>query len=158
MDFSNPYNLGLAMFEDLRRLAENPNDKEYGILSSYEGENWVDIVKDIAYNNVDSNFIRLYLTDNVIRNMKFSHWNIDKDQSEISCVATHGEHYSDDIRSYLSKQYESEYRRPEIFIKNVNLEENEIDLEIENLEGRAISTENYEKLKSILQMYFFDVY
>lgn len=70
----NPYALGFNIFQDIRRMCENPTDEDREWFPDIAGNpNWVEVVKFAAFNFKDESFIQQYLSPKVIRDMGLMH-------------------------------------------------------------------------------------
>lgn len=117
----NPYALGFAMFDDIRRICTDPTaeDKEY--FPFMIGKDWLDVCLDAVVNYRDESFVSQFLSPNLIRKWKLFEItdNVDDDFYLISNIQNSSGYNS--IRHTLSKQYSVTSRIPDIQIIDSNL-------------------------------------
>jgi spore cortex formation protein SpoVR/YcgB (stage V sporulation) len=114
----NPYCLGFAMFKDIRRICENPDERDKELMGHLIGKDWVDAVKDAAYNYNDSSFINQFLSPKVIDDLKLLYLTDDTDDMHYDITGTSAESSYKDIRKALSNQYDLQLRLPQLHIGN----------------------------------------
>ena len=117
----NPYTIGFNLFQDIKRVAENPTEEDKIWLPSVQGNDWYNAVDFAMRNFKDESFIAQYLSPSLIRELKlFSICNDDKEE-DLLVTAIHDEAGYQKIRDSLSKQYDLSYIEPNIQIYNVNI-------------------------------------
>ena len=117
----NPYALGFAMFRDLRRMCEEPDDEDKTWFPDIAGKNWLDTLHYAMQNFKDESFISQYLSPKIIRDFKLFNLQ-DKEQNpmlEISAI--HNEQGYLLIREHLAAQYNLSMLEPNIQIVNVDV-------------------------------------
>ncbi len=72
LDFNsiNPYYLGYKIFEEIKRVCENPTDLDYKETPRLAGKNWIEEINYAIKNFRDDSFILQYLTPNLIRKLR----------------------------------------------------------------------------------------
>jgi spore cortex formation protein SpoVR/YcgB (stage V sporulation) len=101
---------------DIERICTNPTAEDREWFPHLIGQNSWEVIKDAVENFQDSSFILQFLSPAVIRKWRLI---TVSDQSDHYLVERiHNERGYREIRSWLSKQYES--RVPEIFVKPIN--------------------------------------
>ena len=117
----NPYALGFAIYQDIKRMSENPTEEDCEYFPNLVNK---DFRKNIIYameNYNDSNFIYQYLSPKVIRDFKlFSVSNQEKnDYLEVTSVSN--KKSFEKIRDVLSEQYDINNQTPKIEIINIDI-------------------------------------
>ena len=117
----NPYALGFAMFQDLRRICENPTEEDRAWFPDYAGSNWLDTLHYAMENFKDESFISQFLSPKVMRDFHLFAIE-DNDQKEfIEVAAIHNEEGYRKLRHKLSAQYNLGEHEPNIQVYNVDL-------------------------------------
>ncbi|MGF1544518.1 MAG: SpoVR family protein [Parvularculaceae bacterium] len=109
----NPYALGFAMMEDIRRMSETPTaeDKEWFPQIAGRGD-WRDVLKDAWENFRDESFILQHLSPAVMRQFRLFALRDDADDSHIDVEAIHDESGFRRVRETLSRMYDVGMREP----------------------------------------------
>lgn len=112
----NPYALGFAMFSDIKRICQEPNDEDRTWFPDIAGSDWLETLHFAMRNFKDESFIQQFLSPKVIRDLKLF-CVIDNDQEEMLRVgAIHDERGYQRVREALSTQYALSVREPNIQI------------------------------------------
>jgi stage V sporulation protein R len=117
----NPYAFGSDILHDIERICTTPTKEDEEWFPELIGKNWIDEVKNAAYNYRDESFIQQFLSPTLMRKWKLFQVH-DKSYSsfyEVSYI--HNEDGFQEIRKSLAKQNSLGYREPEILVANVNL-------------------------------------
>ena len=117
----NPYTLGFAMFQDIRRVCENPTDEDKRFFPEHAGEDWLDTVHHAMANYKDESFILQYLSPKVIRDLKLFSILDDDSESTIAVTAIHDDDGYRLIREQLADQYNISKQEPDIQVWEVSL-------------------------------------
>lgn len=118
----NPYYLGYHMFQDIRRIAENPTKEDKQFAPELAGTDWIKSLDSAMRNYKDESFIAQFLSPHLTRESRLFSL-VDDDQSaEILIDAIHNESGYDKIRSYLSNQYNLGSIDPDIQVFSVDIE------------------------------------
>lgn len=117
----NPYALGFAMFEDIRRICTTPTEEDKEYFPHLIGQNWLDVCLDAVQNYRDESFILQFLSPALIRKWRlFEVTNNEFDDFvEVSSIQNHRGY--DHIRQSLSRQYSIGHYQPDIQVVNANL-------------------------------------
>lgn len=117
----NPYALGFAMFQDLRRICENPTDEDRRWAPDIAGSDWHKTLDFAMRNFKDESFIQQFLSPKVIRDLKlFSVLDDDRD-SRIRVTAIHDDSGYRAIRELMAQQYNLSTLEPNIQVMHVDL-------------------------------------
>ncbi len=117
----NPYALGFAMMQDIRRICENPTEEDKEWFPDIAGSNWLDTLHHAMKNYRDESFILQFLSPKVIRDFHLFLVEDDDSVDTIGINAIHNKRGYQKIREHLAQQYNLGYREPDIQVYNVDL-------------------------------------
>jgi stage V sporulation protein R len=117
----NPYALGFAMFQDIRRMCENPTEEDKQWFPDIAGKDWLETVHFAMRNFKDESFISQYLSPKLMRDFKLFAVNDDDRHNYVEVDAIHNEEGYRAIREKLSSQYNLSNNEPNIQVWNVAL-------------------------------------
>ncbi|EOD77954.1 SpoVR family protein [Grimontia sp. AD028] len=120
----NPYALGFAMFQDIRRICEDPTEEDKYWFPEIAGSDWLETLHFAMQNFKDESFISQFLSPKVMRDMKFFAINDDDRQNFIEVTSIHNEEGYRQIRERLSAQYNLSNHEPNIQVFDVDLRGN----------------------------------
>lgn len=159
----NPYALGFAMFQDIKRICTDPTDedKEWFKHADWVGQgNWVDTVNWAAANFKDESFIRQFLSPKIMRD--FHLFNIvDDDEDDMMEVgAIHNTEGYKRIREALAEQYTLSNHEPNIQVYNVDIYgDRSLTLKHYMHNNKPLAeTDTFEVLKHLHTLWGFDIY
>ncbi len=118
----NPYALGFAMMEDIKRICENPSDEDRAWFPDFAGINdawgtlrhaWADFR--------DESFILQFLSPNVMRKLRLFHLHDQAEAEDMVVKAIHDERGYRDVRKTLAKSYDIGALEPDIQVVDVDL-------------------------------------
>lgn len=118
----NPYAIGYAMMEDIKRICLDPTDEDKAWLPEIAGKkDWKGAIKDAWANYRDESFIQQFLSPKVIRDFRlFSLSDYAKDQY-VTVSSIHNEQGYGDVRDKLAQSYDVAVVDPDIQIVDVDL-------------------------------------
>lgn len=116
----NPYNLGFCIFQDIRRICENPTSEDKLWFPNLVNTNWLEAVDFAMRNYKDESFIAQYLSPKVIRDLKLFSIVNDIKEPDITVTDIHDEDGYKNIRELLAQQYNLSITEPNIQVFNVN--------------------------------------
>ena len=121
----NPYALGFAMMQDIRRVCTEPTPEDRTWFPDIAGNpDWRGILRDVWTNYRDESFIRQFLSPKLIRDFKLFVL-ADKDTASTYHVnAIHDEDGYQAVRSALADSYDVALQEPDIQIVDVDLRGN----------------------------------
>jgi stage V sporulation protein R len=118
----NPYAVGFAMMQDIKRICEEPTEEDRAWLPEIAGAgDWVEVLKDGWANFRDESFIRQYLSPALIRQMRLFDLH-DDGKTDLTVKAIHNERGYQRVRSKLADQYDVVQNEPEIEVVDVDLD------------------------------------
>ena len=149
----NPYALGFAMFQDIKRICENPTAEDKKWFPTIVNTDWKEVIADIVKNYRDESFILQFLSPKVIRDFNFFTL-LSTEKSKVYTV-THTQDDEDvvNIRRQLAQEYDLSYRTPHIEIKTVDwLGEGEnngtLVLQYHSIDGKLLDYEEAKQTSS----------
>ena len=156
----NPYTLGFAMFQDIRRICENPTDEDKRFFPELAGSDWLDAVHHAMLNYKDESFILQYLSPKVIRDLKLFSILDDDADSAIAVTAIHDDEGYRQIREQLSDQYNISKQEPDIQVYEVSLRgDRSITLRHQQHDRIPLAEEDArEVVKHLHRLWRFDVH
>lgn len=144
----NPYAIGFAIFQDIKRICENPTAEDREWFPNLIGRKWQDAVKEAAFEYRDDGFISQFLSPKVIRDLKLFNVNLnyeakqkDKDTKGLAAFVTeiHDDVGYRSIRALLAKSMERINYVPQIKVVGANLSgDRKLKLKYVPYEGRAL--------------------
>jgi stage V sporulation protein R len=158
----NPYALGFAIFQDIKRICDNPTEEDKYWFPHLIGKRWQDAVKDAAFEYRDDSFVSQYLSPKVIRDLKLFSVNIlvtegkledaaviqtDADGNTHSARAIvsdiHDEVGYRNIRNNLAKSFERINFVPQIMVVGADLDgDRALKLKYNSYMGRTLDVED----------------
>lgn len=111
----NPYALGFAMYQDIKRICLNPTEEDRETFPSFAGnQDWVSVLKDAMESHKDESFVAQYLSPKVIRDFRLFSFEDDRKKPVMTIEAIHDERGYRQLRHDLSAQYNLGDRQPRI--------------------------------------------
>jgi stage V sporulation protein R len=117
----NPYALGFAMWQDIRRICEAPTDEDRAWFPEIAGSDWRETFDFAMRNFKDESFIAQYLSPRLMREFRFFAIHDDERQSKLNVSAIHDEPGYRALRLKLAEQYNLGSSDPNIQVWNVDL-------------------------------------
>ncbi|MGO9443897.1 MAG: SpoVR family protein [Thiobacillaceae bacterium] len=117
----NPYALGFSMFQDLRRICEQPSDEDRRWFPELAGSDWVTSLDFAMRNFKDESFIAQYLSPKLIRDFKLFAVADDDLEETLEITAIHDDAGYREVRRSLAEQYDLGNREPNIQVYDVNI-------------------------------------
>ena len=123
----NPYALGFAMMEDIRRICENPKDEDRDWFPeiaglSAKGGDWRDVLKDAWANYRDESFILQYLSPTVMRHFRMFALGDNAEDPHVEIAAIHNEQGFRRVRQALAAMYDLGMHEPNIQVVGADLD------------------------------------
>ncbi len=117
----NPYALGFAMWQDIKRICEDPTEEDRHWFPEFAGTPWLETFDFAMRNFKDESFIAQYLSPKVIRDFRlFAVLDDDRD-AKLRVSAIHDDSGYRRVREILSDHYNLGSREPYIQVWNVDL-------------------------------------
>ena len=155
----NPYALGFAIFQDIRRICENPTEEDKHWFPDMAGSDWLDTVHFAMRNFKDESFILQYLSPKVMRDLRMFCINDDDRESYLEVNAIHDESGYRDLRESLAAQYNLGNREPNIQVYKADVRgDRSLTLRHYMHQGRPVEDGSAtEIIKHIYRLWGFDV-
>ncbi len=118
----NPYALGFAMWQDLRRICEAPTDEDREWFPSLAGSDWRTSLDFAMRNFKDESFIAQYLSPKLMRDFRLFAVLDDDSREKLRVEAIHDEAGYRAVRQLLSEQHNLGSREPDIQVWNVDIQ------------------------------------
>jgi stage V sporulation protein R len=118
----NPYALGFAMMQDIKRICIEPTDEDIAWFPDIAGNHDPYGTLRHAWANFrDESFVLQFLSPNLIRKFRLFQVTDDSDEPTMLVDAIHDEVGYRRVRSALSRQYDLARREPDIQVVDVDL-------------------------------------
>jgi stage V sporulation protein R len=118
----NPYALGFAMMQDIKRICEKPTDEDRIWFPSFAGSgDWRPVLKDAWANYRDESFVEQFLSPKVMRDMRLFALADQADAPVLTVSGIHNEAGYRRVRSTLARQYDVGVIDPNIQVTSANL-------------------------------------
>jgi stage V sporulation protein R len=119
----NPYALGFAIMQDIKRICENPTAEDKEWFPELIGKRWQDAVKEAAFEYRDDSFVAQYLSPKVMRDMRMFVVNLDFNEYIPAYVTEiHDEVGYKNIRTALARSFERINYVPQIVVNGADLD------------------------------------
>jgi spore cortex formation protein SpoVR/YcgB (stage V sporulation) len=117
----NPYALGFALWQDIRRICEHPTEEDRRWFPDIAGSNWLETFDFAMRNFKDESFVAQYLSPKLIRDFRLFAVLDDDHESKLKVSAIHDDQGYRRVREILSDNYNLGSREPYIQVWNVDL-------------------------------------
>jgi stage V sporulation protein R len=155
----NPYALGFAMYQDIKRICEAPTDEDRHWFPDFAGGDWLETLHFAMHNFKDESFILQYLSPKLIRDFKLFSIKDDDSINHYEVTGIHDEQGYRYVREQLARQYNLSMREPNIQIWNVELRgDRSLHLRHVPQDGIPLGEDTNEVLKHIHRLWGFDVH
>ncbi|PVZ69572.1 SpoVR family protein [Pelagibaculum spongiae] len=154
----NPYALGFAMFQDIKRICQHPDDEDRHWFPEIAGSDWHTTLDFAMRNFKDESFIAQYLSPKLIREFRLFSVNDDTQQPTLEIDSIHNEAGYQRIRELLSSQYNLSNQEPNIQVWDVNLKgDRSLTLRHVQHNKKLLNTDVNEVLKHLHRLWGFNV-
>lgn len=110
----NPYALGFAIFQDIKRICDEPTDEDKEWFPEWAGSDWIETTQFAMKNFKDESFILQFLSPKVIRDFRLFSIEDDTDNPLMEVSAIHDDQGYRQVRKMLANQYAIEKYTPNI--------------------------------------------
>ncbi len=156
----NPYALGFAMMDDIKRICVEPSDEDREWFPEIAGrEDWRDVLKDAWKNYRDESFLLQYLSPKLMRDFRmFSVHDRAKD-SFVEISAIHNKRGYRDVRQTLAEMYDVGNADPNIQVAKVDFKgDRKMTLTHTRHRGRPLDEKTRDEvLKHIRRLWGYEV-
>ncbi len=154
----NPYALGFAMMQDIRRICEHPTDEDREWFPDLAGSDWKTSLQFAMRNFKDESFIAQYLSPKLIRDFHFFSILDDDSKDKLKISAIHDESGYRYVRQQLAGQYNLGNREPDIQVWAVDMQgDRSLTLRHHQYLRRPLNNQTNEVLKHVARLWGFDV-
>jgi spore cortex formation protein SpoVR/YcgB (stage V sporulation) len=154
----NPYALGFAMWQDIKRICEHPTEEDHHWFPDIAGSNWQETFDFAMRNFKDESFIAQFLSPKVMRDFRLFAILDDEHDPTIKVTAIHDEAGYRRLREILSEQYNLANHEPTIQVWDVDLRGNRsITLRYTPYRNRPLGETADEVMKHFARLWGFTV-
>lgn len=155
----NPYTLGYAMMQDLKRVCESPSEEDRIWFPDIAGSPWQETLDFAMRDFKDESFILQFLSPKLIRELKLFSVLDDEDKDYLEVTAIHDDAGYQAIRESLSANYNLGNLEPNIQVYNVNVRgDRTLTLRHDMHRGRPLERGSAEEVvRHLQQLWGFDV-
>lgn len=155
----NPYALGFAMFQDIKRICEKPTGEDRRWFPDIAGSPWLETLKFAMQSFKDESFVQQFLSPQIMRDFKFFAVLDDDQRKELEVSAIHDDSGFRTLRQALSNQYNLSMNEPNIQVWNVNLRgDRSITLRHVQQNRRPLADSAQAMVKHLHRLWKFDVH
>jgi len=155
----NPYALGFNMFQDIKRICQNPSEEDREWFPDIAGSDWLETLHFAMKNFKDESFIQQYLSPKLIRDFKLFSLYDDVRAPKYLVDAIHNDKGYRTIRDNLSRQYDLSYREPNIQAWSVDLQgDRSLTLRHTMQNNIPLSSDCTEVMKHLHTLWGFDIH
>ncbi len=154
----NPYALGFAMWQDIKRICQHPTEEDHAWLPDIAGSDWLETFDFAMRNFKDESFIAQFLSPRLMREFKFFSVEDNDSEDKLSVTAIHEEQGYRTLRERLSNQYNLGCREPNIQVWNVDFRgDRTLTLRYLPYNRRPLADSGAEVMKHVARLWGFGV-
>ncbi|NJO22061.1 MAG: SpoVR family protein [Sphingomonadales bacterium] len=118
----NPYALGFAMMNDIRRIVTEPEDEDREWFPEIAGTgDWMGTLRQAWVDYRDESFILQFLSPKLIRDFRLFAVDDDSKESTMDVAAIHNEQGYRDLRRRLARHYDVATQDPDLQVTDADL-------------------------------------
>src|SRR6202521_2171791 len=155
----NPYALGFAAWNEIKRVCESPTDEDREYLPGIAGKDWLETFHDVMRNYRDESFLLQFLTPKLVRDFRLM--NIQTTEGLDHWVVSHtaGSDGFKAIRTQLAASYRLESYLPEMSVVRYGRDsDRKLTVQHQSYNGRLLLEDEAEQsLKHLRWLWGFDV-
>jgi stage V sporulation protein R len=155
----NPYALGLAAWNEIKRVCEQPTAEDREYLPDIAGKDWLATFHDIMQNYRDESFLLQFLTPKLVRDFRLMNIQAREGVDYWTVNDTAAPESFKTIRSQLSAQYRLESTMPEIsVVRYARDTDRKLVLHHQSYDGKMLANaQAVETLRHLRSLWGFDV-
>ena len=155
----NPYALGFAMMQDLRRICENPEAEDRRWFPDIAGGDWVKVLDFAMRNFKDESFIAQYLSPRLIREFHLFAVADHAGHAELEIDSIHDDAGYERVGRLLSAQHKRDNLLPDIqVVRYIREGDRSLVLQYQKQRGRPLAVDDArEVLKHLGRLWGFAV-
>ncbi len=155
----NPYAMGFAMMQDIRRICEAPTEEDRRWFPDIAGSDWLETLKFAMRTFKDESFILQYLSPKVIRDLKLFAIADNESDDHLEVSAIHDDSGYRAVREHLAAQYNLGNREPNIQVWEVDRRgDRSLTLHHQRHDGKPLGESTGEMLKHLHRLWGFDIH
>ena len=118
----NPYALGFAMMNDIRRIATEPTAEDREWFPDFAGcGDWMETLREAWAHFRDESFVLQYMSPKLIRDFRMFAVSDDAKESAMAVKSIHDEQGYKDIRRRLARHYDVSAQDPDLQVTDADL-------------------------------------
>lgn len=152
----NPYALGFAIYADIERICMEPTDEDRRWFPEFAGNGqWLETLKNAAYNYNDETFIYQYLSPKVIRDFHMFALRSDAAQDFVEITDIHDDYGFKNIRAILAANHNIATKVPQIAVMDYDdRHDRALTLKHTITHGKSLEPDNAEEvIKHVYQLW-----
>ncbi|MEP7209122.1 MAG: SpoVR family protein, partial [Casimicrobiaceae bacterium] len=154
----NPYALGFAMFSDMRRICESPDDEDREWFPQLAGSDWQATLDFAMRNFKDESFIAQYLSPRLMRDFHLFAIADHAREDTLVVDSIHNERGYRRVRKLLAQQYAQEQRVPDIQISRFDRDgDRSLTLRYQRRRGRPLTEAANQVVAHLRRLWGFGV-
>jgi stage V sporulation protein R len=155
----NPYALGFAMMQDIRRICESPTDEDREWFPEFAGGDWLKTLDFAMRNFKDESFIAQYLSPKLIRDFRLFAVADYAGNESLVVDSIHDDDGYRRVRQLLALQHHYDVIVPDIQVANYNRNgDRTLTLRHQVLRGRPLASDDADQvLKHLGRLWGFTV-
>jgi stage V sporulation protein R len=155
----NPYALGFAAWNEIKRVCESPTDEDREYLPEIAGKDWLETFHDTMQNYRDESFLLQFLTPKLVRDFKLMAIQTREGLDHWTVTDTAGADSFKSVRSQLSASYRLESSMPEISVVRYDRDtDRKLVLHHQSYSGKIlVEDQARQTLKHLRWLWGFDV-
>jgi stage V sporulation protein R len=155
----NPYALGFAMMQDIRRICENPTEEDRTWFPDIAGSDWVKTLDFAMRNFKDESFIAQFLSPKLIREFRFFAVADHQNKTKLEIDSIHDDEGYRRVRRLLADQHNRDNIVPDIQVWRYHREsDRSLILRHQKTRGRPLAGEDADAvMKHLVRLWGFKV-
>jgi stage V sporulation protein R len=155
----NPYALGFAAWNEIKRVCEAPTAEDREFLPDIAGKDWLETFHDIMRNYRDESFLLQFATPKLVRDFRLMNIETSDGKDHWTVSDTAGPEGFKAIRSQLAASYRLESYMPEISVVRYGRDsDRKLTLHHQSYDGRMLlEDEATQTLKHLRELWGFEV-
>lgn len=156
----NPYALGFAIMQDIKRIVIDPTEEDMAVFPHLAGRgDWQSVLKDVWANYRDESFIQQFLSPRVARDFRMFAIDTEEASRFYTVNAIHDDRGFRNLRDQLARNYDLSVMEPDIQVVDVDfLGDRTLHLECRTADGARLEEKDREStIAHIRHLWGFEV-
>lgn len=147
----NPYALGIAIYQDIKRICLEPTDEDKKWFPHFAGNpDWLSVMKGAMEDYKDESFIAQFLSPKVIRDFGLFAYHDDDKDSKIEISAIHDDRGYREVRRVLASNYDLGTKMPSMRVAGYDFRgDRSLHIEHQMYNRKPLNDEAEEVMKHI---------